>query len=729
MTQLCWTRVCLAVGVLAVSCSPQREFVPLFPRSERSLVDTFPFSQETGELPGLPGRQLRQGDLQSNSISFDEVAEEYGNSGQRCIEKVFMEEVMEYDTLIKCDHSYNRRCAKSLKTTYTAAQEEECEDNYVKNCFIEYSAFANNVTATVCRTPLVKDCDKQGEEVCSTQYESECVTEQEKHEVTDDVVDCRTILEEKCEEDTSGYTTNTRCSKWPREECAVIKKPVTKFTPITKCTKQPVELCGPSGCGFKEGEEECQEKTQTVVGDRPEETCSLDPQRSCKHVTKLIPALKEVENCFDVPKEVCVRSESNPRKVQKPVVKKWCYVPTCPQECQTAAANGECLDECRQYEGIDKCCAPCPKTCLDAARSRDTCSGECKQYKDKPKCCYIETTTTTPTTTTTITITTARTTTPTTQPVIVEKTCKDIDPDCYRAALRKQCSNECYSKYGGAAKGTDDYKCCGKCCPDKCEAAAKSKRTDRDCCDKYESCGSSCCYREPTRTTTTKRSLTCKDIDPDCYRAAQRNQCSNECYSKYGGATVGSDDYLCCGTCPQICKDYASRGETYANRTLNCGDFTGRNDKGCFASGCCPDKCESAAKSKRTDRDCCDKYESSCGSSCCYREPITDPTTTTRPTTTTVRTTTPKCPDKCERAIKEKTKDQSCCSEYGSRCCYQAKPCPAKCVFKSPCLSSQNKPLDVEVGVQECDNVPGCCPERFDVVFGAGVYLPPPEED
>ena len=36
-----------------------------------------------------------------------------------------MEEVTEYDTVIQCDHSYNRRCAKSLKTTYEAQQVRE----------------------------------------------------------------------------------------------------------------------------------------------------------------------------------------------------------------------------------------------------------------------------------------------------------------------------------------------------------------------------------------------------------------------------------------------------------------------------------------------------------------------------------------------------------------------------------------------------------------------------
>ena len=38
--------------------------------------------------------------------------------------------------------------------------------------------------------------------------------------------------------------------------------------------------------------------------------------------------LKPRENCVDVPKEVCVRMRTNPRKVKKPVIKKWCYTPT-----------------------------------------------------------------------------------------------------------------------------------------------------------------------------------------------------------------------------------------------------------------------------------------------------------------------------------------------------------------------------------------------------------------
>ena len=51
------------------------------------------------------------------------------------------------------------------------------------------------------------------------------------------MVECKTVVEEKCEENTSGYTTNTKCSNWPREECTLSKQQKTKFSPLTKCDK------------------------------------------------------------------------------------------------------------------------------------------------------------------------------------------------------------------------------------------------------------------------------------------------------------------------------------------------------------------------------------------------------------------------------------------------------------------------------------------------------------
>jgi len=310
------------------------------PRGAKSLVGTFPFNANNGaeghhehhgaheQSQSLDGRLARQGEDEV-AVDFASVAAAGpGDDGKKCIDKVEMVEQTEYDDVVQCDHSYDKRCHTTYITNYESQQEEECEENFRKNCFIEYEKIAIQETVAVCRKPLVKDCEVEGPEICRTEYESECWTKQEVHDVEDDVVACVTEVEEKCEDETSGYTTNTKCSKWPKEVCTVEKKPVKKYTPITGCTKEPREICAPSGCGFKEGEEECYDKTQTIVQDSPKEQCTLEPQRTCKHVTKLVPKLEPTEECVDVPKEVCTRSRTNPRKVKKPVVKKWCYIPS-----------------------------------------------------------------------------------------------------------------------------------------------------------------------------------------------------------------------------------------------------------------------------------------------------------------------------------------------------------------------------------------------------------------
>jgi hypothetical protein len=52
--------------------------------------------------------------------------------------------------------SYDKKCHTTYTTDYEPQQEEECEDNYKKDCFIEYKKVAQNVTVEFCHTPLVK---------------------------------------------------------------------------------------------------------------------------------------------------------------------------------------------------------------------------------------------------------------------------------------------------------------------------------------------------------------------------------------------------------------------------------------------------------------------------------------------------------------------------------------------------------------------------------------------
>ncbi|XP_023321813.1 uncharacterized protein LOC111696443 [Eurytemora carolleeae] len=332
-------------------------------RREKSLLNTFPFNREvsaassgrasvqsavlnlnplqrTASVPklriGLIAPLSKQGyqepiaqeETNENSVFGSVVTSKPDADGKRCVDKVEMVTETVYDEVISCDHSYDRRCHTSYTTSYEAQQEEECEENYIKRCYIAYEPIAYNETIQICRTPLVKDCAIQGESVCRTVYESECWTKQQEHAVTDDVVDCVTVEDEKCEDETVGYTTQTKCEKWPRQECSVKKEEVKKYTPVTGCTKEPTELCAPAGCGFKEGAPLCQDKIKTIVQEKPTEECDIEPVRTCKHVTKLVPKLEPREECVDVPKEICTRSQTNPTKVAKPVIKKWCYVPS-----------------------------------------------------------------------------------------------------------------------------------------------------------------------------------------------------------------------------------------------------------------------------------------------------------------------------------------------------------------------------------------------------------------
>jgi len=319
-------------------------------RKGKNLRGTFPFNTRNGQqanhahhdhhehhhehhegahaqaglsVPARDSRQRRPGNRQ------DDVALDIGSiaaAGERCIDKVVMVEETEYDDVIECKHSYSQKCHTTYTTDFEPQQEEECEENFIKNCFIDYKKVASDEKVEFCHTPLI--CDGEGPEECKTVYESQCETRYHEHDVEDDVVECETIQEEKCEDITQGYTTEKKCTKWPKQVCNTQRKRVKKYSPETECKKVPRELCGPSGCLLRPGQPECFDKTETVVSEVPEETCNLEPQKECKHVTKLVPLLKPAEECVDIPKEVCSRSRTNPRKVQKPVVKKWCYVPT-----------------------------------------------------------------------------------------------------------------------------------------------------------------------------------------------------------------------------------------------------------------------------------------------------------------------------------------------------------------------------------------------------------------
>jgi hypothetical protein len=252
-------------------------------------------------------------------INIDIIAEE------KCVDKVeYVEEIIE-DEEIKCHHTYEKKCQTTYTTDFEAVQEEECDETYQKDCFIEYKKKTQEEIVQQCHTPLVKDCYQPGPVECRTEYESMCETRYHEHEVIDDIPDCQTVKEYKCELVAKGYNTEEECKSWPVEKCNVRSELVKKITPETSCHKVPKKLCGPAGCALVQGPQECIDKKEIVVVEVPEETCNLKPKKQCKSVTRLVPNLKPVEECTDVPKEVCSRNKLPPRVIKKPVTKKWCY--------------------------------------------------------------------------------------------------------------------------------------------------------------------------------------------------------------------------------------------------------------------------------------------------------------------------------------------------------------------------------------------------------------------
>ena len=113
-------------------------------RDGKSLVNSFPFNANHGDHHGdhhqhhhqarqqqsLAARAQRQG-ADERPPNFSEVAgARPGSDGKRCIDKVEMVEETEYNDVVQCDHSYDKRCHTTYVTNYESQQEEECDENF-----------------------------------------------------------------------------------------------------------------------------------------------------------------------------------------------------------------------------------------------------------------------------------------------------------------------------------------------------------------------------------------------------------------------------------------------------------------------------------------------------------------------------------------------------------------------------------------------------------------------
>merc|ERR1719213_1603641 len=238
-------------------------------------------------------RTGRQEDQVQGGVDFS-ACEEDPETGLCCVDKEETVTSLEKEPILECTHKNTEQCHYTYVTQFKPSQEEVCEENFEKTCSITFKQQAYNETVKKCYKPIEKVCNGQGAEVCQTVYESSCSTK-------------------------------------------YVEKQPGKFVGDTACEKLPVEICG-AGCTLEEGDEECHDKVLASIVDVPEEVCDLNPQKTCRFITKLVPSLAPEHQCTIVPKETCILKFTTPEQVAQPLQTKWCLDPTEP-------APGESYDE------------------------------------------------------------------------------------------------------------------------------------------------------------------------------------------------------------------------------------------------------------------------------------------------------------------------------------------------------------------------------------------------
>ena len=213
------------------------------------------------------------------------------DTGFCCVETDETVQTVKRDPILECTHRNEEKCHYTYVTQFEPTAEEVCEENFEKICQITFKQEAKEEEVEKCYRPLIKNCNGQGEEVCQTLFESSCTTK-------------------------------------------YIEKQPGKFVGDTKCEKLPVDICG-AGCVVEEGPEECFDKTVLSLLDIPEEICDLNPQKTCKFVTRLVPKLKPEHECTVIPREVCNLKFTNPEQVDQPLKTKWCQDPSPPTPGET----------------------------------------------------------------------------------------------------------------------------------------------------------------------------------------------------------------------------------------------------------------------------------------------------------------------------------------------------------------------------------------------------------
>lgn len=218
------------------------------------------------------------------------------DDGRLCVVKEEQVDSLERDQVLSCSHRSEEKCHNTQITVFSPTQEERCDEIFEKKCQIVFRKEAQKDLVHSCLRPLLKECTGQGERTCTKESETACTTVYRRDGNSD------------------------------------------AFLGDTKCKGIPVEVCG-AGCVTRLGEEECHVKEIDSLVDVPEEFCDLNPQKTCKLVTKLVPRLKARRECTQVPREFCTLELGPPQIISKPLRTEWCLESSTSLKSSTSMAS------------------------------------------------------------------------------------------------------------------------------------------------------------------------------------------------------------------------------------------------------------------------------------------------------------------------------------------------------------------------------------------------------
>merc|ERR1711936_1043570 len=346
------------------------------PRDSRSLTNTFPFNANQGEeghhhhghhenslraSSDIASRDQRQrgGDV---PVDFGAVAAARpGQDGKRCIDKVEMVEETEYDDVVQCDHSYDRRCHTTYVTNYESQQEEDCEENFRKNCFIENEQIAFKGVQGHTQPEVhnrVPEELQPGVHHRALRGECEDVCEETP------VENCRTEFDQQCtdvQKEVCSDIPSQQCKDVPSQQCNKIAKQVCDDIPTTKCEDIPrtVQRQETDTVCSDSQRVECKQVPRQVCNDIqvPRQVCSDTPKEFCQDVPRHNCRQVPREQCHDVPQQKC---NFIPKEITRTVTEQKCQTSqrevcrTVPrQECrQVQDTKQECRDVQKQVESF-----------------------------------------------------------------------------------------------------------------------------------------------------------------------------------------------------------------------------------------------------------------------------------------------------------------------------------------------------------------------------------------